>query len=134
MNDRLPSVRIEGIDASLTGHALTFNIEEPNPSDGSIASVAAMYVTLTPHQAEELRSFFLNHHGTERERRNRAADAPPWLMQARPQAAAAAETAQYAADQLPREDSRKEQAADAARLIGEVSESLHDEYQEHRDD
>lgn len=134
MNDLAPSVRIEGIDASLTGTSLTFNVEEDDAAGTADVSVAAIYVTLTPHQAEQLRSFFLNHHGEERERRERGEDPPPlWLMRARPQAAASAETAQYVADQLPREDPRKARAAKAAELIGGVSESLHDEYEEHRD-
>lgn len=118
-------IRIEGIDATLIGHALTFN----TPTEDGMG-VAAQYVILTPKQAESVRSFFLNHHG-EREDRSvsEKGDRPTWLNKTPAQAAAAAETSRYVADMLPADDPRKGKARMAAGIMEEVSRELNNEKQ-----
>lgn len=129
MSDTTERVRIEGIDATLIGHALTFNTET---EDGM--GVAAQYVILTPEQAQQVKSFFLNHHGERRERRNQHEDDyPSWLKKTPAQAATAAESCRYVATHLPAGDHRKSRAMEAAGIMEDVSESLHEEKTEQMD-
>jgi hypothetical protein len=125
MNDRI-RIRCDNLDtAVLNETALTLNAEPRATEDGFEAP--ACYVNVTPHQAERLRSFFLNNDGST-ESIETDSDCPLWLIQARPQSATAAETANYVAERLPKGDARKAKTAAVAAALEELSESLQDEY------
>jgi hypothetical protein len=84
-------------------------------------------VTVTPQQAERLRSFFLDNDGSA-ETIRLDSDCPLWLIQTRPQAATAADTANYVAERLPTGDARKPETAAVAATLEELNDSLQAEY------
>jgi hypothetical protein len=125
MSDRT-RVRCDNLDAAvLNGAALTLNADARATETGYEQS--ACHVTVTPQQAVRLRSFFLNNDGSA-ETIEMDSDCPLWLIQARPQAAAAADTANYVAERLPNGDARKPETAAVAATLEELNDSLQAEY------